>query len=290
MIIFAVLAIAGVGVAGFLYTRQAAMEEEIGVHRAAALEAARVAQIAVDTNIAVDWAAVWPRINGALVTLRNESDRQSARLRQMEQELEAAAGLQASLQAARADAQRSAQQISEINAQLEAERAASARKIADLENKLSAALKAAEEARARAADVVAEASPPAAAIDAPAASEASPPAEAETAAPSAFDEPADRNEPEAMSSRDARADLPNMYKFPERRSDLLAAAGYDAASGTMIIRLKNGTVIEYPNFPRALYDDFVTAPSFEAFYRTKIMGLYPSIPDDRATIRAHRRR
>jgi hypothetical protein len=289
MVIFAVLAIAGIGAAGFLYTQQGPMKEEIEAHRAAALEAARAALITVDTNAAVDWATIWPRINATFATLRSESDRQGVRLREMEQELEVAAGLQASLQAAQANAQRSAQQLNEANSQLEAARAESARKIADLENRLAAALKAAEEGRAQAAAALASAAAPAAS-GAPTAAEGAAPAAAVAAAAAADAAATDEAGDESDGGAPARADVPNTFTFPERRSDLLASAEYDSATRTMAIRLQDGTRIEYPDFPRDLYEDFITVPTFETFYRIKIMGRYPSVPDDKAAVRAHQRR
>ncbi len=282
LVIFAVLAVTGLGAAGFLYMQQGSLKAEIDVHRKAALEAARAANIAVDTNAAVDWATIWPRINTTFSTLRGESDRQSVRLREMEQELEVAAGLQANLQTAQANAQRSAQQLSEANAQLESVRAESAQRIAALETRLAAAQKAAEEAQAAAA-AVAQAKP----VDD--IGEAAPVA-APVAADEATPEPADDAGEIAGVNVPARIEIGALHSFPERRSDLLAAAGYDANAGAMTIRLHNGTSIVYPDFPRELYEQLVTTPTFETFYRIKIMGQFPSIPDDKTAVRASRRR
>ncbi len=281
LIIASVLAVAGLGGAGYFYTQQGPLKQELEVHRSAAIEAARAANIPVPTN-APDWAKIWPSITTTFATLRNENDRQTTRLREMEQELEVAAGLQANLQTAQANAQRSAQQATAANEQLETVRAESARKIADLEKRLAAAVKEAEEAKALAA-----AAPVAAPVAAPAGEPgvASAPVAAEpaAAAPDAVVE-------ETPAAAPAAVAVANAHEFPGRRSELLAAASYSDESQTMTVRLQNGTELRYENFPRDLYEAFVTSPTFETFYRIKIMGLYPSTPDDKAAVRAHRKR
>lgn len=282
LIIASVLAVAGLGGAGYFYTQQGPLKQEIEVHRSAALEAARAANIAVPTN-APDWAKIWPSITTTFATLRNENERQTTRLREMEQELEVAAGLQATLQTAQANAQRSAQQATAANEQLETLRAESARKIADLEKRLAAAVKEAEEAKALAAATPAVAAPAAA----PAVESGVSPAPA-AVEPSAAAAP-DAGE-EAPAAAPAAVVVSNAHEFPERRSEVLAAASYSDESQTMIVRLQNGTELRYDNFPRDLYEAFVTSPTFETFYRIKIMGLYPSTPDDKAAVRAHRKR
>lgn len=268
LIITSVLAVAGLGGAGYLYMQQVPLKQELDIHRNAAIESARAANIPVPTN-APDWAKIWPSITTTFATLRGENNRQTARLREMEQELEAAAGLQANLQTAQANAQRSAQQAAAANEQLETVRAESARRIADLEKRLAAAIKEAEEAKTLAAATQAE---PAAAA-----------AEGELGvAPAAADE-----QPEAAP---AAVVVANAYDFPARRSELLAAASYSDESQTMMVRLQNGTELRYDNFPRELYEAFVSSPTFETFYRIKIMGRYPSTPDDKAAVRTHRKR
>lgn len=281
LVVLAILAVAGLGAAGFFYTQMGPLKAELSVHRAAALEAAKAANLTVNTN-APDWSKIWPQINTTFATLRNENDRQTARLREMEQELEVAAGLQTALQTAQANAQRSAQEAAAAKEQLEALRSESGRKVADLEARLTAARKEVEESKSLVAAAPAVSVPSASPAAEPA--ESAPASEQPAAAPSAR-EPA--SAPAEAPAAAAPASALNAHVFPVRRSTLLAAASYSDDSKTMTVRLQNGTEIRYDDFPRDVYEAFIASPTFETFYRIKIMGLYPSTPDDKAAVRTH---
>lgn len=273
MIVLGVLAVAGLAVAGFLFSKQGAMSKELSAHRAGAADAARVANVPVETND-VDWGQIWPKITAGLSALRAESERLAGRIRQMEQELEAAARLQTELQTAQANAQRSAQQLADANAKLEE----STRKLADLENKLKAAQSALDQATARISELEARLSAS---------------SEGKVAETTDGTEPVVAGEEGASPNPAPREPEPVMvtlsHTFPPGRSDLLAAVGYDDRTGTMIVRFQKGTEVRYSNIPRSLYEQLVTSPTFETFYRIRILGRYPSVPDDKAAVREHHR-
>lgn len=270
------LAVIGLGGAGFLFTQQGGLKTALGVHTAAATEAATIAGVAIDTNAPADWAALWPKVNAALIALKDTSERQSVRIGELEQEVEVAAGLQATLQKAQTDAQRSAQQVTSLTSELDALKASSAAQARDLEAKLAAAQKALDEAKAQLAAAPAVAAPVA---DAAAPAVESAPAPAAEAPAAAADAPA------APAAAPAAA-VGTSYTFPPGRSPILKAAGYDAASQTMVVTLKDDTLLTYTGVPADVYERLVTVPTFETYYRMKIMGAFAVTPDDKAAVRA----
>lgn len=273
------LAVIGLGGAGFLFTQQGGLKTALGVHTAAATEAAKIAGVAIDTNAPADWAALWPKVNAALLALKDTSERQSVRIGELEQEVEVAAGLQATLQKAQTDAQRSAQQVTSLTSELDALKASSAAQARDLEAKLAAAQKALDDAKAQLA-----AAPAAPAVAAPAADAAAPDVEA-APAPAAEAPAAAADEPVAPAAAPAAA-VGASYTFPPGRSPILKAAGYDAASQTMVVTLKDDTLLTYTGVPADVYERLVTVPTFETYYRMKIMGAFAVTPDDKAAVRA----
>jgi hypothetical protein len=270
------LAVIGLGGAGFLFTQQGGLKTALGVHATAATEAAKIAGVAIDTNAPADWAALWPKVNAALIALKDTSERQSVRIGELEQEVEVAAGLQATLQKAQTDAQRSAQQVTSLTSELDALKASSAAQARDLEAKLAAAQKALDEAKAQLAAAPAVAAPVA---DAAAPAVESAPAPAAEAPAAAADAP-------ATPAAEPAAAVGASYTFPPGRSPILKAAGYDAASQTMVVTLKDDTLLTYTGVPADVYERLVTVPTFETYYRMKIMGAFAVTPDDKAAVRA----
>ncbi|HMP75961.1 MAG TPA: KTSC domain-containing protein [Kiritimatiellia bacterium] len=269
-----VLALAGLGGAGFLFSQQGGLKAELATHRDAGLAAATTLNVAIDTNAPVDWAVLWPRINTTITTIRNESERQTLRLNEMEQELEVAQGLQANLQRAQADGQRASQQVTELTAQLEALKSSSAAQIAKLESTLTAERKAAEE-RLAAAPVAVDAA-------ADTAVEGADAVVADAAAGGETDMAegnADETEEPVISN----------HTFPAR-SELLDQAVYNSANQSLMIRLRDGTELNYTGIPRELFDQLIAVASPEPYYRIKIMGNFPVTPDDKAAVRAHNKR
>ena len=280
MIALGVLALVGLGGAGALFSQQGGLKAELATHRDAATNAAATLNVAIDTNAPIDWAALWPRINTTITTIRNESERQTVRITEMEQELEVAQGLQATLQKAQTDGQRSAQQVTELTAQLDALKASSTEQITKLRADLESANQLAEErAAALAAAAVAA---PATTTDADA-----PAAEGEVAAADTAAAPAEGEAVEEAAPAEAAQNL--SFTFPAR-SELLDAATYDAGNQSLVIRLRDGTDLTYQNVPQELYEQLTTIPSYEPFYRIRIMGNYPVTPDDKSAVRAHNQR
>lgn len=58
-------------------------------------------------------------------------------------------------------------------------------------------------------------------------------------------------------------------------SSLVDMIAYDEEDGTLYVSL-NGSVYEYKNVMRGVYDDFATARSAGHFYGTDVRGKYPS--------------
>lgn len=285
LIIAGVLAVAGLGGAGFLFSQQGGLKAEIGSHVKGLLSAAESLGIAVDTNKPLVASDLWSKVSASLTAMKNEGERQAVRINEMTEELETAAGLQAALTKAQGDVQRNAQQVTELTAQLNELKQSSAAQLNELKAQLDAAKKAAEQATAelealKAASQQAASAPAAepapaaptvpAALAAPAAAPVAAPAATEAAAPA---EPS----PGAPS-----------FTFPPR-AELLTSVSYDASAQAMKITLKDGTVLNYSQVPQNVYERLIGAAAHDTFYRMRILGQYPVEPDDKAAVRGLRR-
>lgn len=305
LIIAGVLAVAGLGGAGFLFSKQGGLTTEIGTHQTALLSAATSLGIAVDTNTPVDWSDLWSKLTASITAMKNEGERQTARIDEMTQELEAAAGLQATLTRVQGDAQRSAQQATELTAQLDALKQSSATQVNELQAQLEAAKQAAAQTAASLESLKAAAPAPAdqppvapegqAAPEAtaPATPAGEPKAESATTAATAKGKPAPAakgKSPKGATDELAEPAPPIIgeFTFP-RRSELLSTAKYDGNVRTLELVLRDGTVLNYTDFPQELYEGFISIASHDTFYRMRILGNYPVNPDDKAAVRGLRR-
>jgi hypothetical protein len=58
-------------------------------------------------------------------------------------------------------------------------------------------------------------------------------------------------------------------------SSNLASVGYDEPSQTLEVEFANGTIYQYYNVGRALYDQFMQSPSKGQFLNAYIRNAYP---------------
>ncbi len=281
LIVAGVLALAGLGAAGFLFSKQGGLSAEIGAHQSSLLSAAAALGIAVDTNTPAAGTDLWSKVTASITAMKNDGERQTVRIDELTQELEAAAGLQATLTKVQGDAQRGAEQVAALNSQLKTLQESSAAQAQEHEAGLAAARKAADDAKAELAALKAAHGEPQADGSTPA-PESQPGSESEPAAP-ATEAPAAEPAPE-----NPQAEAPGAFVFPPR-TELLASAAYDAGAEALNIKLRNGTVLRYTQIPQKLFDDLTTIGSHDTYFRMRILGNYPVTPDDKAAVRGKRR-
>ena len=58
-------------------------------------------------------------------------------------------------------------------------------------------------------------------------------------------------------------------------SSTIMSVGYEAASETLEIEFKNGSVYQYYNVPESIYNDFVASDSKGKFLHVYIKSSYP---------------
>lgn len=286
LIIAIVLALAGFGGAGALYGKQSGLTAENNIHTAAAATAAEALAVAVDTNTPTDWTDLWSKVNSAISVLKGENQRQTERIGEMEGELQAAAGLQTTLQSAQGEAQRNAQQVATLTAELNALKENSAAAAQKMEAQLATAQAAAAKANTQLADILekqGEAETPAgdAKVEevAPAKNAPNVVEEAATETDAEENEDMEPAEPAAVGA-------PSSFDFPAVRNGLLKTASYDPHSQTLQVVLSDDTPITYREVPSDIYERLTSVPTFETFYRMKIMGAFPTDSDDKAAVRA----
>lgn len=83
----------------------------------------------------------------------------------------------------------------------------------------------------------------------------------------------------AINPSSASATVP---EFEELQSVVLAGVHYDAPTQTLLIRMRDDTIIEYSNVPREIYEGLKGHPLKGGFYRGHIVNRYPSrvVPPD----------
>jgi len=283
LIVAGVLAVVGLGGAGVLFSKQGGLTAENSTHHAAASAAAATLGIAIDTNAPIVWSDLWNNINTAITTLKSEGERQTVRLNEAEAEIASASE---ALQKAQSDATRSAQQATELNTRLTELQASSAaqlklseEKLKAAEEKLAEAQQALEAAEARlAAASEAEATPMAEASTGSADdAQKAPDSTTESSKGQAAPEPAAKKQPSKKQ----------VYEFPGPRNEVLRSATYDAARQTLKIELVDGAEINYREVPASVYERLSGGlPTYEVFFRMKVMGVYPADVDDKAAVRA----
>lgn len=64
-----------------------------------------------------------------------------------------------------------------------------------------------------------------------------------------------------------------MNRYPVNSSDL-AAVGYDDESSTMEVEFHDGSVYQYFDVPRDVYDRLLQAESPGSFLHTQVRGVY----------------
>lgn len=60
-------------------------------------------------------------------------------------------------------------------------------------------------------------------------------------------------------------------------SSNLAEVGYDAELETLEVMFRHGGIYQYYNFPRFMYERFISAESIGIFFNTEIKGHYPEV-------------
>ncbi len=289
LIVASILAVAGLGGAGFLYSKQGGLTAENSSHQQAALAAAETLGITIDTNAPTDWTDLWSKVNAAITTMKGEGERQTVRLSEAESEIATASE---ALQKAQSDATRSAQQATELNTRLTALQESSAAQLKAVESKLNEAQQALEAAEAKLATApeVAEAAAEESAEVATEAASAAPAAAAvATAAVATAAVVTETTEAAGAEANAAppKAPIKGSYEFPGPRNEVLKAASYDEAKQTLTVTLVDDTDITYSQVPSSVYERLSSgAPTYEVFYRMKVMGAYPADRDDKAAVRA----
>lgn len=57
-------------------------------------------------------------------------------------------------------------------------------------------------------------------------------------------------------------------------SSMINAVGYDAASQILEIEFTRGTIYQYAEFPKALFDEFLSSSSVGQFFGSRIRGRF----------------
>lgn len=58
-------------------------------------------------------------------------------------------------------------------------------------------------------------------------------------------------------------------------SSNLASAGYDESSEVMEVEFLDGSIYQYYNVPRSIYDALISAPSAGKFLASQVKGHFP---------------
>jgi len=277
LIVAGVLAVVGLGGAGVLFSKQGGLTAENSTHHAAASAAAATLGIAIDTNAPIVWSDLWNNINTAITTMKSEGERQTVRLNEAEAEIASASE---ALQKSQSDATRSAQQATELNTRLTALQESSAAQLKAAQEKLAEAQQALEAAEGKLAATPESAGAPVEAAPAATAEKATVASDVAVDVPKAEDEAAPAPAP-------ARKPIKQTYEFPGPRNEVLRSATYDEAKQTLKIELVDGAEINYREVPASVYERLSSGmPTYEVFFRMKVMGVYPADVDDKAAVRA----
>lgn len=290
LIVTSILALVGLGGAGFLFSQQSGLKAENGSHQQAALAAAETLGIAISTNAPTVWGDLWTQVNASISALKGEKERADTRIEEMGSELETAAGLQATLQKAQSDASQSATKVTELTAEVEALKASAANQTRELQAKLAAAQNELDDARAQLSATASADADHAHAMadetaDAPAVETATATAAAATVADA--DTAADETASEAVvePATPAVAGDIRTYEFPEKRSEILKSASYNAKTHVMKLTFMDDQVFSYADVPDDVFERLTTLPTYETFFRMKIMGAYSVDGDDKSAVR-----
>lgn len=290
LIVTSILALVGLGGAGFLFSQQSGLKTENGSHHQAALAAAETLGIAISTNAPTVWADLWTQVNASISALKGEKERADTRIEEMGKELETAAGLQTTLQKAQSDASQSAAKVTELTAEVEALKASAVKQASELQAKLAAAQNSLDEARAQlSAAASADADHAHAMADETADAPASETAVAAAATVADADAAAGETAAEAVGEPEpatpaAAGDI-RTYEFPEKRSEVLKSASYNAKTKVMKLTFMDGQVFTYADVPDDVFERLTTLPTYETFFRMKIMGAYSVDGDDKGAVR-----
>lgn len=57
-------------------------------------------------------------------------------------------------------------------------------------------------------------------------------------------------------------------------SSALKSVGYDGSREVLVIKFTSGSVYEYDDVPRSVYEELMNAPSKGRFFNANIKGLY----------------
>lgn len=288
LIVTSILALVGLGGAGFLFSQQGGLKAENGSHQQAALAAAETLGIAISTNAPTVWGDLWTQVNASISALKGEKERADTRIEEMGDELETAAGLQATLQRAQSDASQSAARVTELTAEVEALKASAANQSKELQAKLAAAQNELDDARAQlSATASANADHAHAMADETADAPAAETATAAAATVADADATADETASEAVVEPAAPAVAGDIrtYEFPEKRSEILKSASYNAKTHVMKLTFMDDQVFTYSDVSDDVFERLTTLPTYETFFRMKIMGAYSVDGDDKGAVR-----
>lgn len=64
-------------------------------------------------------------------------------------------------------------------------------------------------------------------------------------------------------------------EWREMSSSVIARAAYDETSRTLTIEFRSGTVYEYFDVPRKIYEGLIDAPSAGNYFAENIRDVYP---------------
>lgn len=276
------------GAAAWLWTGKSAAEAKATSHETRAQEvAAAIGQsVAAGTNGVVDWKAAWQGIVAGVSNNSAAVQASQARVSELEAQVDQLVLEQAKGQQSQADLQRRTTELAEANAALASLRESSQQQAAAADARLAELQKQLEEAKAVAEQAIAAAQ--AAPVPAPAAEPATGGAPAPSdaaAAPDAAAPAAAAESPAEDVQQKEEAAPSGQFVFPPRTSKLLKAASYDDAGQEMDVVLSDGQKLRYREVPAAIFEGLTQAPSYDTYFRMRIVGTFKSTPNDRDALR-----
>ena len=288
LIACAVVAVAGLGVAGLMWSGKTAAQATALQHEdsASALAKTLGVSLVTDTNLPVNWTAAWSSMDKAANDQKKELGDVKVQAATLEEQLTTLQTTVTELGDVKAKGDQAAAQLKQRTAELEALKQAQQAEVADLQAKLTAAQTAQAEAEAAAQAAREASAAAAAATTAPAGTDAAA-TDARVTAPAADGTtPAAPDAVEGEEVEEAAVMRTTQHTYAEGTTKLVQKLAYDEAGQIMKVNLTDGTELVYRTVPGDLIERLISAPVPDTYFRLHVVGVYPCTPDDKATIRA----
>lgn len=293
----AAIAVVGLIIAGLMWTGKTEAELKVLQHQdsAAALATSLGISLSADTNTPIDWNTAWAALDAGVTAQKKELADVKVQAATLEQQ---AADLQAANTQVMEAKTKSDQQVTALKKsaeELTAQKTAAEGKLAALTKEFDEAKNALAETQVELA-AAKEAAAKAAAAPAPVmggevAAEGAAPAGEVAATQPAGEAPVEGAvegeegmEPLAPRARDGT------HVFPEGTTRDIKKIGFDAEGGLLTVELADGNQIVYSGVPFELFDNLMNAPVPDTYFRLKLVGNFPSEPDDKQAMRALNKR